>query len=375
MKLATFRGRVIATLAPASCKAERHRPPQSTRPPPVMTTTLSLIDSCMAHPIVLPLCGSLEAVTYEARAVWAMAGADNLAGPMRVRMMHAIFQNQRRQAPWRLLNRRPTNASKGLQVAHADRQGSAHAVILEPSPRRVRVTFNGETIADSSNMQLLHEDGHLPMYYFPIEDVRTDLLEKTDHSTHCPYKGDASYWTVRVGDREAENAVWGYEDPLPAQPGLKGLVAFYWGRMDQWFEEDEEIFVHPRDPYKRIDTIASSRQVTVTLGGRVVADTKNAVFLFETGSADALLHPAGRYRGDAEPRQTPRPPVPTKASRTISMSRWMGRPTRTSCGITPIPIAEIPKIKDLLCFYNEKVDAIAVDGQEIPKQPSPWSDG
>jgi len=172
---------------------------------------------------------------------------------------------------------------KGLQVAHADRQGSAHAVILEPSPRRVRVMFNGETIADSSSMQLLHEDGHLPIYYFPVADVRMDLLEKTEHSTHCPHKGDASYWTVRVGDREAENAVWGYEDPLPIQPGLKGLVAFYWGRMDQWFEEDEEIFVHPRDPYKRIDTIASSRRVTVTLGGTIVADTTNAVFLFETG--------------------------------------------------------------------------------------------
>lgn len=172
---------------------------------------------------------------------------------------------------------------KRLQVAHPDRQGSGHAVLLAPSPKRVRVMLNGETIADSSNTQLLHEDGHLPMYYFPIADVRMDLLKKTDHSTHCPYKGDASYWTVQVGDREAENAVWGYEDPLPAQPALKGLVAFYWNRMDQWFEEDEEIFVHPRDPYKRVDTIASSRRVIVTLGGTVVADTTNAIFLFETG--------------------------------------------------------------------------------------------
>ena len=72
---------------------------------------------------------------------------------------------------------------KQLQVAHPNREGSAHAVILEPSPRRVRVMFNGETIADSSAVQMLHEDGHLPMYYFPIDDVRMDLLQKTDHAS------------------------------------------------------------------------------------------------------------------------------------------------------------------------------------------------
>jgi len=302
-----------------------------------------------------------------------MAGADNLAGPMRVRMMHPYFKT--RELGTMALAESPANKRiKGLQVAHADRQGSAHAVILEPSPRRVRVTFSGETIADSSNMQLLHEDGHLPIYYFPIEDVRTDLLEKTDHSTHCPYKGDASYWTVRVGDREAENAVWGYEDPLPAQPGLKGLVAFYWGRMDQWFEEDEEIFVHPRDPYKRIDTIASSRQVTVTLGGRVVADTKNAVFLFETGLPTRYYIPRADIVATLSPSDT-QTACPYKGVAHYFNVEVDGKTYEDIVWYYPDPIEEIPKIKDLLCFYNEKVDAIAVDGQEIPKQPSPWSDG
>jgi uncharacterized protein (DUF427 family) len=263
---------------------------------------------------------------------------------------------------------------KGLKVAHADRQGSAHAVVLEPSPRRVRVTFNGETIADSSNMQLLHEDGHLPIYYFPMADVRMDLLEKTAHSTHCPHKGDASYWTVRVGDREAENAVWGYEDPLPIQPGLKGLVAFYWNRMDQWFEEDEEIFVHPRDPYKRIDTITSSRRVTVTLDGTVVADTTNAVFLFETGLPTRYYIPKKDVSGTLTPSDT-QTACPYKGVAHYFNVDVRGKTYEDIVWYYPDPIPEIPKIKDLLCFYNEKVDAIAVDGQEIPKQPSPWSDG
>ena len=70
--------------------------------------------------------------------------------------------------------------------------GSGHQVVLEPSPRRVRVVFNGETIAQSRNAMLMHESNHIPLYYFPVEDVRMDLLEKTDHSSHCPFKGDAS---------------------------------------------------------------------------------------------------------------------------------------------------------------------------------------
>ena len=73
------------------------------------------------------------------------------------------------------------------------------------SPRRVRVMFNGEFIADTKRVKLLHETGHLPVYYFPQEDVRMDLLEESDHTTHCPFKGDASYWSVKVGDRVAEN--------------------------------------------------------------------------------------------------------------------------------------------------------------------------
>jgi uncharacterized protein (DUF427 family) len=263
---------------------------------------------------------------------------------------------------------------KGLKVAHPDRTGKGHAVIIDPSPRRVRVTFNGETIADSSNMRLLHEDGHLPIYYFPMDDVRIDLLVKTGHSTHCPYKGDASYWTVRVNGREAENAVWGYEDPLPAQPALKGLVAFYWSRMDHWYEEDEEIVVHPRDPYKRVDTVRSSRRVTVTLGGEVVADTTRAVFLFETGLPTRYYIP----RDDIAATLTPsdlETACPYKGTARYHGVQAGGKTYEDIVWYYPDPIPEIPKIKDLLCFYNEKVDAIAVDGQDIPKQPTPWSEG
>jgi uncharacterized protein (DUF427 family) len=133
----------------------------------------------------------------------------------------------------------------------------AYTLYFEGSPKRVRAVFGGETVADSRRAKLLHETGLLPVYYFPEEDLNHDLLEWTDHSTHCPFKGDASYRSVRVGDRVAENAVWSYPEPDHFAP-LKGYAAFYWRKLDHWYEEDEEVFVHPRDPYHRVDVLPSS---------------------------------------------------------------------------------------------------------------------
>ena len=104
--------------------------------------------------------------------------------------------------------------------------GPRHRLLLHPFPRRVRARFAGEVVLDSTRGALLHESNILPRLYVPLEDVRADLLERTDHSTHCPFKGDASYWSVRVGDRVAENAVWTYEEPdrrgvVAARPGQR----------------------------------------------------------------------------------------------------------------------------------------------------------
>jgi uncharacterized protein (DUF427 family) len=107
-----------------------------------------------------------------------------------------------------------------------------HVLYFEASPRRVRVAFGGETVADSRRAKLMHEAGLLPVYYFPEEDVRMDLLEATDHATRCPFKGDASYWSVRVGERVAESAVWSYPEPTESAPPLKGYLAFYWRKME-----------------------------------------------------------------------------------------------------------------------------------------------
>src|SRR6185503_9624491 len=96
----------------------------------------------------------------------------------------------------------------------------AGVIYFEDSPRRIRAVFAGETIVDSRHAALLHEQNHLPIYYFPQEEVRMDLLVPTDHTSRCPFKGDASYWSIVVGERTSENAAWGYPEPLPDAPPL-----------------------------------------------------------------------------------------------------------------------------------------------------------
>lgn len=141
------------------------------------------------------------------------------------------------------------------------RQHADHGVAFEPSPKRVRAIVNGKTIADSLCTGLVLETGHHPVYYFPRDDVRMDLLQRTKHRTQCPYKGDATYWTLKSGNRAVENAAWSYEQPLAGIERIKALLAFDWGKVDHWFEEDEEIFGHARDPYHWIDVRPSSREV------------------------------------------------------------------------------------------------------------------
>ena len=160
---------------------------------------------------------------------------------------------------------------------------AARRVRLEPNRRRVRVFFGGEAVADSSRTLYLFETGHLPVYYFPRDDVRFDLPEPTSHRTHCPYKGDASYYTVVAGGQRYENVVWAYPDPIDSVPELKDYVAFYWDRADAWYEEDDEVFKHPRDPYHRVDVLNSSRHVQVRVSGVLVAESRRPRLLFETG--------------------------------------------------------------------------------------------
>lgn len=175
---------------------------------------------------------------------------------------------------------KPAGGSFNFDLAEA---APAHVLYVHEVPQRIRGRFAGETVVDTRRAVMLHETRLLPQWYVPIEDVREDLLERTEHSTHCPFKGDASYWSLRVGDRVAENVVWGYENPLPECSAVKGMVAFYFDRLDAWFEEDEPLIGHPKDPFHRVDVRRTSRHVVVRAGGETVAESRRTRALFETG--------------------------------------------------------------------------------------------
>ncbi|MBP1844733.1 uncharacterized protein (DUF427 family) [Rhizobium petrolearium] len=110
--------------------------------------------------------------------------------------------------------------------------GPDHPITVKPNPARVRVTLGGKVIADSVNSLTLQEASYPAVHYIPRTDVDMSLLQRTDHESYCPYKGEASYFSIRIGGERSKNAVWSYENPYEAVAGIKEHVAFYPDRVD-----------------------------------------------------------------------------------------------------------------------------------------------
>lgn len=258
------------------------------------------------------------------------------------------------------MNRSPDRRSASGR--HAD-----HQLAFEPSPKRVRVIVDGKTVADSLCAGLMLETGHMPVYYFPREDVRMDLLERSNHRTHCPYKGDASYWNLATGNRRVENAVWSYEEPLPDMGRIKSCLAFYWDKVDHWFEEDEEVFGHPRDPHHRIDVRPSSRRVQVMVAGETVARTQRGLFLFETGLPARYYIPPQDVRMDLLEPSRFSSVCPYKGTASYWSIRVGGRDIKDAVWSYRDPLPDCLRIKDHLCFYPEKIDRLEVEGERAAR--------
>lgn len=180
-------------------------------------------------------------------------------------------------------------------------EGPAHRILVEPSPKRLRVRLDGETVLDTTRAVLLHESNLLPRYYAPLDDFRADALVASPTTSHCPFKGDASYRSVRVGERIVEDLVWTYPEPVAALPVLAGLGGLYLERLgdgDEVLEEDEVLLGHPHDPYHRVDAQRSSRRVVVRHGDRVLAETNRPVAVFETGLPPRWYVPLADVRED-----------------------------------------------------------------------------
>jgi uncharacterized protein (DUF427 family) len=242
--------------------------------------------------------------------------------------------------------------------------GPAHRLFQHPFPRRVRALFAGRTVLDSERGTLLHETGLLPQLYVPREDVAAGLLAPSGHRTHCPFKGDASYQSVRVGDRAAQDALWEYRDPLPDAEWLSGLVALYWDSMDAWFDEDEEVTGHLRDPYHRVDVRPASREVRVLAGGAEIAVTRQAMLLSETGLPNRYYVPWRDVRTEyLEP------------SATHTVCPYKGRASYRSLRVGdthlpdagwwyPEPLQDAARVAGHVCFVAEGVE-VRRDGEAV----------
>ena len=223
----------------------------------------------------------------------------------------------------------------------------------------MRAYLGGELVADTIRPLLVWEVPHYPTYYFPLQDVRTELLRAEGEITHSPSRGDGETFTVEAGGRRGAGAALRYEQS-PIEE-LREAIRLEWDAMDAWFEEDEEVYTHPRDPHTRIDILASSRLVRVQIDGVTIAESTSPRLLFETGLPVRYYLPKTHVRMDL-----------LELSHTVTHCPYKGQAQTWSVRLRsslhedlawsyPAPLAESQKIAGLIAFYNEKAD-IQVDG-------------
>ena len=248
------------------------------------------------------------------------------------------------------------------QTVNYDVAGPAHKLLMQPFPRRVRAEFAGRTVLDTRRGVLLHETAILPQLYVPEEDLDASAFEPTDHTTHCPFKGDATYRTLRVGDREVENALWAYPDPIATAPWLAGYAALYWSAADAWYDEDERVPGHLTDPYHRVDARRSSRHVRVLAGDTLVAESRTPLLVSETGLPN-------RYYLSPEDVVVPTEPTATRTvcSYKGEASYWSvrlpdGRELTDAAWGYPEPLAEAGALTGRLSFLHDDL-RVLVDGE------------
>lgn len=238
-------------------------------------------------------------------------------------------------------------------------------VRVEPGSRRVRVYLDGRPVADTLRPLLVWEKPYYPVYYFPLDDVIAELTA-TGETRRSPGWGEGTIYTVSIEGASVEDAAYRHiNSPVEA---LRDHVAFRWDALDGWFEEDEEVFVHARDPYTRVDILQSSRHIRIEVEGVVVADSRMPRLLFETGLPTRFYLPKTDVRMDLLEESDLHTECPYKGTASYYNLVINGQPRDNIVWWYPMPVAESQKIAGYVAFYNEKVD-IYVDGnlEERPR--------
>ncbi|GAA4909925.1 DUF427 domain-containing protein [Streptomonospora salina] len=234
-----------------------------------------------------------------------------------------------------------------------------HSLFMHAFPRRVRAELGGETVLDSRRGMLLHETSLLPQLYVPTEDIAEQLLAPSDRTTHCPYKGDASYRHLRVGDRAAENAVWSYPEPAPEAGWLAGFSAMYWNAADAWYDEDEPVRGHLRDPYHRVDTRPASLLVRVAWGDTVIARSARPALLSETGLPNRYYLPPDDVRRELLVPGRTRTMCPYKGRATYWTLRLHDREIADVAWSYDDPLKDARDVRGHFCFLHEDLSVVA----------------
>jgi uncharacterized protein (DUF427 family) len=215
-------------------------------------------------------------------------------------------------------------------------------LFVDPSPRWIRALLAGETVIDSRRAKMLHEHRALARYFVPREDVRWD----------------------RLGDVEPMSAPAG-------APGLDDHVAFAWDDLDAWFEEDEQLIAHAIDPYHRVDVRRTSRHVVVSADGVVLADTRRAHALFETGLPTRWYVPREHVLVDLEPSEL-QTECAYKGVASYFSTRARDHLLENIAWSYPEPRHDATAVRDLVCFFNEAVD-LDIDGERQARPETPWA--
>ncbi len=235
---------------------------------------------------------------------------------------------------------------------------------IEPVPRRIRGFLGSTVVFDTTSALYVWEWPNYPQYYLPMADVDQRLLVDEHHEQRLR-RGTARRHGLVANSASRPGCARVFGDD--ALEGLADTVRFDWDALDAWFEEDEQVFVHPRSPYTRVDAIRSSRPVRIELNGIVLAETASPVMVFETGL------PTRYYVNRTDVNFEHLEPSPTVTScpyKGMTSAYWSVRAGDETipdlAWAYDFPTRQLLPIAGLIAFYNEKVD-IVLDGNPLPR--------
>jgi uncharacterized protein (DUF427 family) len=241
---------------------------------------------------------------------------------------------------------------------------------VEAAPRRVRAYLNDALILDTTRARYVWEHPHFPQYYIPLADVAAEYLRPSGQ-VHPSRRGPVEAVGLEVGEVSRPHA--GKRVTDDTVPGLADTVRFEWSALDSWFEEDEQIFVHPRNPYARVDAIRSSRVVRVELNGAVLAESRSPVLVFETGLPTRYYVPRTDVDYTHLTASDTQTSCPYKGNTSGYWTAAVGDVTVPDVAwVYDFPTAPLLPIAGLIAFYNEKVDTF-LDGDLLDRPSTQFS--